>query len=141
MTTKYNYRIIASMSDYDSSRHPEFSSKPLVEKIGSTEYRIWKDGLSKVEAYKEFERWASEEGSWYDEEVIAEEVAEVRAKWNEAAGPKADEGMSEYSAEDWMQENRWYEGPGWYIADGQLLWDGVSEYYHDDIWTFEIQEA
>lgn len=129
MTTKYNYRIIASMSDYDSSRHPEFSSKPLVEKIGSTEYRIWKDGLSKVEAYKEFERWASEEGFWYDNEVISEELAGM-----------TDEEGKPLTAEDWKQENRWYEGPGWY-ADGQLLWDGVSEYYHDDIWTFEIQEA
>ena len=129
MTTKYNYRIIASMSDYDSSRHPEFSSKPLVEKIGSTEYRIWKDGLSKEEAYKEFEKWASEEGFWYDEEVIGEELAGM-----------TDEEGKPLTAEDWMQENRWYEGPGWY-ADGQLLWDGVSEYYHDDIWTFEIQEA
>ena len=128
MTTNYNYRIIASMSDYDSSRHPEFSSKPLVEKIGSTEYRIWKDGLSKEEAYKEFEKWASEEGFWYDEEVIGEELAGM-----------TDEEGKPLTAEDWMQENRWYEGPGWY-ADGQLLWDGVSEYYHDDIWTFEIQE-
>lgn len=129
MTTNHNFRIIASMSDYDSSRHPEFSSKPLVEKIGSTEYRIWKDGLSKVEAYKEFERWASEEGFWYDNEVISEELA----------GMTEEEGKP-LTAEDWKQENRWYEGPGWY-ADGQLLWDGVSEYYHDDIWTFEIQEA
>lgn len=117
------------MSDYHSSRHPEFSSKPLVEKIGSTEYRVWKDGLSKEEAYKEFERWASEEGFWYDEEVIGEELAGMT---NEEGEP--------LTAEDWMQENRWYEGPGWY-ADGQLLWDGKSEYYHDDIWTFEIQEA
>lgn len=129
MTTNYNYRIIASMSDYDSSRHPEFSSKPLVEKIGSTEYRVWKDGLSKDEAYKEFEKWASEEGFWYDDEVIGEELAGM-----------TDEEGKPLTAEDWMQENRWYEGPGWY-ADGQLLWDGVSEYYHDDIWTFEIQEA
>lgn len=129
MTTNHNFRIIASMSDYDSSRHPEFSSKPLVEKIGSTEYRIWKDGLSKVEAYKEFERWASEEGFWYDNEVISEELA----------GMTEEEGKP-LTAEDWKQENRWYEGPGWY-ADGQLLWDEESEYYHDDIWTFEIQEA
>lgn len=129
MTTKYNYRIIASMSDYHSSRHPEFSSKPLVEKIGSTEYRVWKDGLSKEEAYKWFERWASEEGFWYDEEVIGEELAGMT---NEEGEP--------LTAEDWMQANRWYEGPGWY-ADGQLLWNGKSEYYHDDIWTFEIQEA
>ena len=129
MATNYNYRIIASTSDYHSSRHPEFSSKPLVEKIGCTEYRVWKDGLSKEEAYKEFERWANEEGSWYDEEVIGEELAGM-----------TDEEGKPLTAEDWMQENRWYEGPGWY-ADGQLLWDGVSEYYHDDIWTFEIQEA
>ena len=129
MTTKYNYRIIASMSDYDSSRHPEFSSKPLVEKIGSTEYRIWKDGLSKEEAYKEFEKWATEEGFWYDEEVIGEELAGM-----------TDEEGKPLTAEDWKRDNRWYEGPGWY-ADGQLLWDGVSEYYHDDFWTFEIQEA
>ncbi len=129
MTAKYNYRIIASTSDYHSSRHPEFSSKPLVEKIGSTEYRVWKDGLSKEEAYKEFEKWASEEGFWYDEEVIGEELAGMT---NEEGEP--------LTAEDWMQENRWYEGPGWYV-DGQLFWDGVSEYYHDDIWSFEIQEA
>ena len=128
MATNYNYRIIASMSDYHSSRHPEFSSKPLVEKIGCTEYRIWKDGLSKEEAYKEFERWASEEGFWYDDEVIGEELAGM-----------TDEEGKPLTAEDWMQENRWYEGPGWY-ADGQILWDGVSEYYHDDIWSFEIQE-
>lgn len=129
MATNHNFRIIASMSDYHSSRHPEFSSKPLVEKIGSTEYRIWKDGLSKEEAYKEFEKWASEEGIWYDEEVIGEELAGM-----------TDEEGKPLTAEDWMQENRWYEGPGWY-ADGQLLWDGVSEYYHNDIWTFEIQEV
>ena len=129
MTTKYNFRIIASTSDYHSSRHPEFSSKPLVEKIGSTEYRIWKDGLSKEEAYKEFERWASEEGFSYDDEVIGEELAGM-----------TDEEGKPLTAEDWMQDNRWYEGPGWY-ADGQLLWNGKSEYYHDDIWTFEIQEA
>ena len=128
MTAKNNFRIIASMSDYHSSRHPEFSSKPLVEKIGSTEYRVWKDGLSREGAYKEFGKWASEEGFWYDEEVIGEELAGMT---NEAGEP--------LTAEDWMQENRWYEGPGWY-ADGQLLWDGKSEYYHDDIWTFEIQE-
>lgn len=128
MTTKYNFRIIASMSDYHSSRHPEFSSKPLVEKISSTEYRVWKDGLSKEEAYKEFEKWASEEGYWYDEEVICEELAGMTREGELL------------TVEDWMQENRWYEGPGWY-ADGQLLWDGKSEYYHDDIWTFEIQEA
>lgn len=129
MATNYNYRIIASMSDYDSSRHPEFSSKPLVEKIGCTEYRIWKDGLSKEEAYKEFERWASEEGFWYNDDVIGEELAGM-----------TDEEGKPLTAEDWMQENRWYEGPGWY-AEEQLLWDGESEYYHDDIWTFEIQEA
>ena len=127
--TNYHFRIIASMSDYHSSRHPEFSSKPLVEKIGSTEYRVWKEGLSKEEAYKEFEKWANEEGFRYDEEVIGEELAGM-----------TDEEGKPLTAEDWMQENRWYEGPGWY-ADGQLLWDGVSEYYHDDIWTFEIQEV
>lgn len=129
MTAKYNYRIIASMSDYDSSRHPEFSSKPLVEKIGSTEYRIWKDGLSKEEAYKEFERWASEEGFWYDDDVIGEELAEM-----------TDEEGKPLTAEDWMQENRWYEGPGWYIAD-MRVWDGKCDYFSYDIWSFEIQEA
>lgn len=128
MTTKYNFRIIASMSDYHSSRHPEFSSKPLVEKIGSTEYRIWKDGLSKEEAYKEFGKWASEEGFWYDEEVIGEELAGMT---NEEGEP--------LTAEDWMQENRWYEGPGWYIAD-MLVWDGKRDYFSYDIWSFEIQE-
>lgn len=140
MTTNYNYRIIASMDDFHSARNARFNTRPFLNKIGCTEYRVWKDGLSKEEAYKEFEKWASEEGFWYDEEVIAAEAAEFRAEWAEAAGPKADEGMSEYSPESWKRDNRWYEGPGWY-ADGQLLWDGVSEYYHDDIWTFEIQEA
>lgn len=131
MTTKYNFRIIASMSDYHSSRHPEFSSKPLVEKIGSTEYRVWTDGLSKWEAYKEFEKWASEEGFWYDEEEIAEAVAGERADHKD---------MANYTAEDWKDANRWYEGPGWYVAN-MLVWDGKSNYYHEDIWTFEIQEA
>lgn len=141
MKTSNNFRIIASMDDYHSARNARFNTRPLINKIGCIEYRLWDDGLTKEQALEQFKSWAAESCFWYDEEMIAEEAAQFRADWAEAAGIKADEGMSEYSADDWKQANRWYEGPGWYNGGGQRVWDGKSLTYTEDIWTWTIEEA
>ena len=129
------------MDDFHSARNARFNTRTFLNKIGCIEYRLWDDGLTKEQALEQFKSWAAENCIWYDEEVIAEEAAEFRKDWAEAAGIKADEGMSEYSPESWKSDNRWYEGPGWYNGGCQRVWDGQSLTYTEDIWTWNIEEA
>lgn len=57
-----NFRIVASMSDYHSSRHASFSQNRLLDKIGSTEYRLWEVFSTQEEAEKALASYAAEDG-------------------------------------------------------------------------------
>lgn len=129
MKTSNNFRIIASMSDYDSSRNARFNARPLINKIGCIEYRLWDDGLTKEQALEQFKSWAAESCIWYDEAYIADEVKSIR------------DDIEDYTVNDWKSDNRWYEGAGWYDGGGQRVWDGKSLTYTQDIWTWTIEEA
>lgn len=131
MKTSNNFRIIASMSDYDSSRNARFNTRPLINKIGCIEYRLWDEGLTKEQALEQFKNWAAESCIWYDDEVVEQEALELTLEM----------GKGEYTAEDWRYDNRWYEGAGWYNGAGQRVWDGESLTYTEDVWTWTIEEA
>lgn len=58
----YNYRIVASMSDYHASRHASFRQNILLDKIGCIEYRLWSIHPTEESARKALARYAAEDG-------------------------------------------------------------------------------
>ena len=58
----YNYRIVASMSDYHASRHASFRQNRLLDKIGCIEYRLWSVHSTEESARKALAGYAAEDG-------------------------------------------------------------------------------
>lgn len=62
MRTIDAYRIVASMSDYHSSRHPEFREHKLLFRNGCIEERLWDTFPTKEAAQKALTSYAAEDG-------------------------------------------------------------------------------
>ena len=110
MKTIDAYRIVASMSDYQSSRHVSFHSHTLLCKVGCMEYRLWDTFATEKQARSALASYAAEDGvelpedagsyssdiwtwsieentipqSWNDRISNAESLEEVAELFNEA---------------------------------------------------------
>lgn len=66
--------VRCAINKRNTSRNARFNTRPLINKIGCIEYRLWDEGLTKEQALEQFKSWAAEDCIWYDEAYIAERM-------------------------------------------------------------------
>lgn len=88
---------------------------------------VHSDGYgNREDAAYQFQRWAEEEESYiFDETNIAIEL----------------ERYPNYTEEQWLEDNQWYVGPGFYrVYDDELIWQWSGDVYYDNEMTYTIEE-
>lgn len=112
--TTYNFRIAASTDAYHAGRRV-MAGEPLKYE-GNTIVKMIQVLCDSIEQGREILRqWAILSGAIYYN--------------NESRDP------NEHT------EEKWYDGAGWYDpVSHEILYREGSDYYHDDVMTFEIEE-
>lgn len=124
---KGTFMIVAKCDPYHSQFH--YNGQRVLRHDGLTPvWWVFKDNLTYPECLAEFEEWAQEEGTYVSDETVTEDIKNM--------------GWKNYTLEDWMEDNPWYQGEGYYHNGSyELLYAVWAESYHDDVMTYTIYES
>lgn len=135
------YRIIAKCNPYNAHTHYKGGKVLKYDNTTPIEW-VWKDGYStRADARAEFAEWGGTEGNWLDDREIDRICKQATIDLQQGYSDIVGEG-EEYTREDWLEENSWYEGAGFYHPESneRLYAPDVDEdTYHDDVMTFVIE--
>lgn len=119
------FMIVAKCDSLNAKKY--YHGERVLMYEGKTPVRwVHMDGLTYPECLAEFECWAEDGCTLYTDEWIEEDIKEA--------------GIS-ISLEEWMKDNPWYVGDGYYYNDShELRYSLFDDVFCDDVMTYVIKE-